>query len=76
MESCVTVCVHNKDTIKSTDFNKCHDQGWHIGIGRYRISADKGHIGKTDISVSVVALPLKYRPICDIGSSLHIGQYR
>ncbi len=27
-------------------------QGWHIGIGRYEISADIGHIGKTDISVS------------------------
>ncbi len=24
---------------------KCGKQGWHIGIGRYKISADKGHIG-------------------------------
>ena len=29
------------------------NQGWHISIGRYRISANMGYIGKTNISVSV-----------------------
>ncbi len=33
---------------------RVHHQGWHIGIGRYEISADIAHIGKTDISVSVI----------------------
>ena len=27
--------------------------GWHVGIGRYKISANMGYMGKTDISVSV-----------------------
>ncbi len=48
-------------------------QGWHIGIGRYEISADIAHIGKTDISVSVIIPADTYRPIWNIGNLLHIG---
>ena len=51
-------------------------QGWHIGIGRYEISADIGHIGKTDISVSVIIPADTYWPICNIGNLFHIGGYR
>ncbi len=51
-------------------------QGWHIGIGRYEISADIAHIGKTDISVSVIIPTDTYRPICNIGNPFHIGGYR
>ncbi len=51
-------------------------QGWHIGIGRYEISDDIAHIGKTDISVSVSSTADMYRPICHIGSLLYIGGYR
>ncbi len=43
-------------------------QGWHIGIGRNEISADIAHIGKTDISVSVIIPADMYRPICNIGT--------
>ena len=52
------------------------DQGWHIGIGRYEISADTAHICKTDISVSVSITADIYRPICNIGNLLHIGGYQ
>ncbi len=51
-------------------------QGWHIGIGRFEISADIAHIGKTDISVSVSIITDIYWPICNIGNLLHIGGYR
>ncbi len=47
----------------------CHNyQGWHIGIGRYEISANIAHIGKTDISVSVIIPADTYQPICNIKS--------
>ncbi len=57
------------------NFKECW-QGWHIGIGRYEISADIAHIGKTDISVSVITPTDIYRPICNIGNPFHIGGYR
>ena len=34
------------------------------------------HIGKTNISVSVLILVPIYRPICDISELSHIGRYQ
>ncbi len=52
------------------------EQGWHIGIGRYDISADMANIGKTDISVWVMAPVPIYRPILSADISVLMNQYR
>ncbi len=55
-------------------------QGWHIGIGRYEISPDIAHIGKIDISVSVIipadTLRLGYRPVLSADISVMTNHYR
>ncbi len=48
---------------------------WATWVG-ISVSADIAHIGKTDISVSVIIPADTYRPICNIGNLLHIGRYR
>ncbi len=57
---------------RGSKFSSCGPQTWgwlqiRVGIS---LSADKGHIGKTDISVSVVPLPSIYWPILSVLQTL------